>query len=188
MNNPPLEEKLTHDQLDFLRHHRIDLSDVLDATGMRPVHFTALMRDEKYKVAIGVSRCYMGHAMRRSSNHCVQCDPSGLGYQGRYHNCKYIYLFASEKAGLVKIGISDNVSQRLKYTNRSHMAGASDWRLCFEMNVGKAGPIEKLAHNKLKAHRCEHVYTHGYAMHKSREHFTCTPEDALQVLQELTQV
>lgn len=188
MSTYTIEEKLTQEQLDFLGHHKIDLSEVLDATGVSPANYKAFMRQEQYTVAIGVSPCKkMGHAMHLSSGHCAQCWPQNLGHQKGRRNSNYIYLFVSCKAGLVKIGITNNVERRLAGMNGKSIANANDWRLRFARNVGsEASPVETEAHRRLKPYRTENVFTHGLKMQQSREHFSCTPEEALKVLKELT--
>lgn len=183
-----IEEKFTQEQLDFLSHHKIELSEVLDATGMRSKDYRPFMREEHYKVAVGVTPCKLGHAMRTSGGNCVQCWPRNLGHQQNYRSSNYIYLFASSRAGLVKIGISGDVKRRLAEMNRKSTANTTDWRLCFTRNVGsEAGPLEAEAHSRLKLYRTDQVFTHGLDMQQSREHFSCTPEEALKVLKELTE-
>lgn len=187
MNKITIADKLTQDQLDFLSHHRIDLSEVLDATGMRTTDYRTLMRDENYKVAIGVTLCKLGHAMRTSGVHCAQCYPGNLGHKNNHRQSNFIYLFASRHAGLVKIGICKDVKQRLAEMNRKSIANANDWRQLLAKDVGtEAGPVETEAHRRLKPYRTDNVFTHGLNMQQSREHFSCTPEEALKVLKELT--
>jgi len=64
--------EILESQKDFLDSHKIPLSQVFDASGMRTKDYQEYMKEYDYGYAVGVTACQkMGHTLRDGHGHCV---------------------------------------------------------------------------------------------------------------------
>lgn len=74
------ERGLTKLQVLFLEKHGIETKQLLDAKGLSPSEYKALMQSKGKLIAYNVVPCQKeGHTLRTSSGHCAQCDTSRFG-------------------------------------------------------------------------------------------------------------
>jgi hypothetical protein len=172
--------QLTSEQLIFLRHHKISLSDVFDAAGLRTKDYKEAMKLLGMSIAIGVSPCGVrGHTMRTRAGHCVQCNPAAITFLKRYEQTAYVYIAGSEEARFLKIGFSEDPSARVEHLNKLCYA-AFDWKPLFYVSCAKAGKVEHEVHRKLEKYAVRNfAYVRGDRDVTCFELFSCGYKTAL---------
>jgi len=172
--------KLTKRQIEFLNHHQISLSEVFDATMMSQKKYRALMKEGRYVVAFGVSRCSQGHdSLRSRSGHCVMCNPASLSFQERHKNIGDLYVMFSPDTNLVKVGTADSAEERLVTVNKQAYGNTKDWQLVYFVRVTNAGYAEERVHNLLWEHNQERHFYKGGSIVLAKEIFSCSTELAI---------
>ena len=176
---------LKKDQLEFLNRHQINLDRVFDASTLSRAEYSRIMKRDGYDLAFGVSACKkMGHSLRNSSGHCVQCNPSYLAYRSNYNDSSWLYIAESLEGNLIKIGTSRNVETRGKSLNDQFYAGFYDWRVVYSVYInGKAGAIEKLLHELLSHRYSEQTYIKDGRSQKANETFEFAASEAIVLVQ-----
>lgn len=139
------------DEIDFLNRFGVAASQVLDARGLKKVDYVEIMRSMRYKLVYGVTPCRKyGHILRTQAGHCAQCNPRNLVFEGRYYQRAFVYVAFSEKSGVVKVGISNNINERQKTLRSQSYGGQCDWVMCWSDEVDSAGEVEAAIHAELK--------------------------------------
>jgi len=142
--------KLTAEQRRFLLKHKIPLSRVFDASGMRTMDYKEEMKENDMLVAIGVSPCAeAGHTMRLRRGICFQCNPDNLSYHLRFRDKGEVYLAWSKKGHLAKVGTSKSATERIQHLRSYKYGGQDDWRLVLWVRCDEAGRAEFDVHSAL---------------------------------------
>jgi T5orf172 domain-containing protein len=100
----------------------------------------------------------------------------------------FVYISASRKLGLIKIGWTKN-SNRGQSMNKDGYGGATDWVLLYERKFKRSGWVESNAHKCLNAFRVPEDYIrlgHGYSV-KAKELFVCNYSDAYEAVERTTE-
>ena len=149
-----IEQKLSSDQIEFLKKYRIDPSEIFDATGMRQSRYKEAMQITGQHFAIGVTPCKTsGHTIRTKYGHCVQCKPDKISYMKRHSESAYVYIAHSTSQQLIKVGVTTQLQERLENLNWERYGQATDWKILAVAQVDEAGKIENQVHQKLHAYR-----------------------------------
>lgn len=135
--------KLTDEQKSFLAQHGIAETEVFDAKGMTRESYKEKMKETGHRVAIGVTECgAAGHTMRNRHGTCIQCDPAAIAFQSRYKKVMHLYVAQPSKGSLVKIGITENIEDRVRQLNLHKLGGLTTWKIKFSVECKNAGTIE----------------------------------------------
>lgn len=175
--------KLTKLQLAFIKRHKIDSSEIFDATGMSKSEYSSVMSNEGYSVAVGVTKCMKGgHSIRNRSGHCVMCRPECLAYQKRYYSDADLYVLYSPSSRLVKVGVAKSAVERQKSANEQSYGNVTDWKLKFSITVTNAGYAEKLVHDKLSRYRKKEYFSKDGRLVLAQEMFSTTVKNAIEII------
>ena len=153
---------LTKEQAEFLSHHNISKSEVLDATNMRPKDYKKIMSEQGLRVAIGVTPCKKaGHTMRAANGHCVMCKPANLMYRKRFRESGYVYIATTkERNDLIKVGYCQNIEERESSLNIDCYGGYSDWSINSFRKSEEKGVLEHAMHKALQKYSFSTTYFH----------------------------
>lgn len=180
--------KLTGAQLRYLRHHRIEVEETFDASGLKRADYGQRMKVEGKLVAYGVTRCKYGHSLRTRRGQCIECFPASIAFSRRSELSGYIYICESFDGKLFKIGFSrDEPQNRIYIANLEGYGGLLDWRITFFAWSERAGAIEIAAHQKLAPFRSKRTWIRNGQLTKSTELYDCQFLIALRsVMDQLT--
>jgi len=178
--------KLTLPQAGFLIHHKIPLSKVFDATGMKKEEYLKVMKDLGMTIAIGLNPCTARekHTLKDKYGHCVQCKTNNFAFQKRYNELGFIYVARSESIGLTKIGTAKDTTQREYSLNNVGYGGSSDWKIQFTKQCNKHGRIEFEAHQALMTHNVHRSYWKQGSLIDCTELFDCEVELAIKTIED----
>ena len=169
---------LSQSELDFLVRHGVDTADIFDATGMKRKEYRPRMKKLDLMFATGVTPCNAyGHRIRNRYGNCVQCSPGVTSYANRYHIAGDVYVAHSEVGQLVKVGMSNDLADRIQQLNVHRPGGFSDWKLLTSINVENAGRVENALQVRLREYQADYAYLARDSFCK--ELFTCSPSLAL---------
>jgi len=134
---------LNKKEISFLSLHGLSADDVYDGRNETRAYYRINAKQMGKTVILGSPCNAAGHRLKTRAGHCVQCDPAKLAYEKRYHNSGFVYLAESKQAGLIKVGVTQNIKSRKDSLNSTMYAGAIDWRIINSENVQNAGKIKK---------------------------------------------
>lgn len=174
---------LTREQLAFLAAHGIPLSAMFDASGMRKPDYQQTMRESEKSFAHGVTACSRGgHRLRTRAGHCIQCDHSKIAYMLRHEAPATVYIAASIRGQLMKVGSSGLVPERRMMLNAYRYGDQSDWQMLATACTPAAGRVECDVHAKLARYSVPGGYWQGGKRRSCYELFKCNLADALEAL------
>lgn len=170
---------LSRAELDFLARFGVDADDVFDATGMKNKEYRPKMKELGLMFATGVTPCNAyGHRIRNRYGNCAQCRPGATSYANRYHVAGNVYVAHSETGQLVKVGMSNDLADRIKQLNVHRPGGFSDWKLLVSIYVENAGRLENVL--QVRLHEFQADYPYLARDNYCKELFSCSPSLALQ--------
>lgn len=145
-------QDLTHEELRFLVAHKIHFENLYDARGQAPTSW-----NEEAKALgcdFGLSEpCYRGHRLRDRKGHCIQCATSNIAYMRRASANGFVYIAASKKGQIYKVGSTIDFKQRVQALRRDKYAGLDDWKIICVCRVKNSGRIEFEIHKKLTEYK-----------------------------------
>lgn len=152
--------KLTKDEFHFLATQKIAMSQIFDASGLRNPDAHKAAKENGCNFVFGLSPCRKhGHRLRTRNAKCIQCDTAQIGFQLRGSvKGATVYVAASHKEQLFKVGISDFVERRLKVIQTAKYGGADDWEIVFLINGKSPALIEYQIQRELEEHCVESFY------------------------------
>jgi hypothetical protein len=175
--------KLTNEQINFLKSHRINPSELFDASGMRRIDYERRMKNTGQHFAFGVTPCKKsGHSIRTKYGHCVQCKPDKISYMLRHGQPGEVYIASSNAESLIKIGSSTQTFERLYNLNLFKYGGASDWQILVTATCSEAGRIEARAQERLSEFKCPNKYFRSGEETTCYELFDCSFAEAKAAL------
>jgi hypothetical protein len=178
--------KLTQAQRAFLISHHIPPSVVFDATGLSKSKYSPLMKELEKSFAYGVTPCRAaGHTLRSRAGHCIQCGTANIAFQMNYNKGAIIYIAGSFSSRLIKIGITNDVQQRLSLLKHYSYGRADDWEILLWARVPNAGRIEADAHGALSGFSIEGTYLREGRETECYELFRCSYKVARDALTKL---
>lgn len=178
--------KLTNEQVNFLNQHGIPIAKVFDASGMKRPKYIAAMKAVGARIAIGVPPCTSmeQHTMKWRSGHCAVCNPNSVVYAKRYEIEGEVYVAASMKTGLIKIGMAEVATERLRNMNYNGYGGVNDWEVKFVKRIKNVGKIEYESQKAINHFRLPMVYERDGVDVDCREIFKCDVNLAIQAVQQ----
>jgi hypothetical protein len=175
--------KLTAEQLKFLKKHNIDLNDVFDAQGLSRTDYKLAMTNTGKFIAYNTPPCTKaGHTMKTKSGHCCMCATRTIAFQKRNQSAGISYIAGTLDGNIIKIGFSKAVEIRSKSLNTHKYAGFNDWKILFAVKSEDAGRIENKANLLLYKYLHTLEYNHDGYNHDSHETFQCSFSKAKQML------
>lgn len=180
--------KLTTEQKGFLEDQGVPISAAFDASGLPPSLYRPLMKELGKLIAFGVTPCgKAGHTLRSRHGHCVQCGTHNIAFIKRYSESGFIYVAHSAARGFTKVGVANEVEERIKMLNSYGYAGANDWRVWYQGYMkNNAGRVENFIHNKLMSYKVNASYEKEGRLVECQEIFDCGYELAtLEVMKSL---
>lgn len=169
---------LSAEQLVFLEHHKVPLSKVFDATGLRRSCWQDEMDWLDAWVACGVTPCKReGHTLRTRNGDCVQCRPGNLAFLKRLSQPAFVYITYSKTAKLSKIGSSTDPDKRINLLNMERYGGVGDWKIYCCQDSQYSGRVELSLHKHFLLDKVDGTsYIKQGVLTESKELFTTQPE------------
>ena len=141
---------LTDEEKRFLRDHKIQLNQVYDGRGMTKSAYQQAMQGTRMIVVAGTAPCKKaGHKLRTKSGHCFQCNPKVISFQKRSQSNAHVYIAGSVKGEYIKIGLAEDLDNRLRQLNDWAYGNAKDWKMLASSFVENAGRVENTVQTKL---------------------------------------
>jgi hypothetical protein len=144
-------QDITDQEFVFLVSQKILLSQIYDARGRGPTSF-----NEEAKVAgllFGMAKaCEKGrHRLFTRKGHCIQCDTSKIAFIRRFGDAGYVYIAATPKGRLLKVGSTSDVTSRSSTLNtEGGYAGFDDWVIIAHAKIQSMGRVEFEVHKALE--------------------------------------
>ena len=175
--------RLSNEELEFLKHHKVPLSRVFDATGLSKSEYGPVMKSLEMWIAFGTTECReAGHQLRVRSGHCVQCKPANLAYQNRTDEIGEVYVAHSSRRHFTKVGTSKDAMSRVSQLNINQYGRIDDWKLFYKESCARAGSVEFQVHSELGAHHFARRNQDGANSINCQELFGCEPAVAVEVV------
>lgn len=175
--------EITQEQRHFFLSHRIPMSMVFDASGLKRSEYKVAMEALGKHFAIGVTPCgNAGHTIRSRSGNCVQCNTANVAYQLRHCASGHVYLAGSPSAKILKIGMTSDLAKRVSILNHYRYGMADDWEMLLSVRTDDAGRIESSVHKALQDFSIDGAYFREGRKTRCYELFRCsyaTARDAL---------
>lgn len=181
---------LTEQELAFLKQQGLGPEDVLDGRFL-----SQEARRKKAKVAgkeivIGSACSKGGHRLRTRYGHCVQCDTSKIAFLKRYNTKAYVYIAGSKEKKFIKIGQTNEISDREKTLNFSSgdneaYARANDWCILLHFHTDESGRIEQETKQVLENFSSPQPYIRGGKQKNADEIYTCSFKQAEEALKKV---
>lgn len=179
--------KLTKDQVEFLKQIGVPIEKTFNATGMSRTHYSKIMKSQSFEIAYGVTPCSRNnHTLRTRAGNCVQCNTANLRFQNRHRENGYLYLATSKVGGVVKFGVTQNISERKKTLNETKYGGFIDWKIITYSNCAECGKVEKLIHSEISHLRVVAEYSKNGKMQSAYELFKVPLNKALVLFNKFT--
>lgn len=180
---------LSRPELDFLRSQGLSEADVYDGRYESSIEARGRRAKEASKLIVLRdpirSRC--GHRLTTRKGHCVQCDTSKISYAKRHEEPAFVYIAGSGKSQLIKIGVTQDISQRLDNLNSQRYAEASDWEMLFYVRFKRAGAVETTAQSQLSDFGEMRSALRDCRDQTSREVFNCGFDHAYKTIARVAQ-
>ena len=175
--------EFTQEQRHFFLSHRIPISMVFDASGLKRSEYKIIMEALDKHFAIGVTPCEKaGHTIRSRSGNCVQCNTANVAYQLRNYSSGHVYLAGSPSVKILKVGMTSDLANRLSMLNHYRYGMADDWEFLLSVRTDDAGRIESSVHKALEEFTINGFYFREGRKTQCYELFRCsyaTARDAL---------
>jgi hypothetical protein len=164
--------RVTTEQRNFLYSLKLPLSTVFDATGMQRTAYQLEMKRDGKLIAIGVTPCAKGgHAMRSRNGHCLQCSTSSLGFLLRHRDPGYVYIAASRKQHLIKVGSTTYLERRAQQLVHFKYGSVDDWLIVASAKFAEAQKVEYEIHDDLRDKKYPATYTRSGKLEETDEIF-----------------
>lgn len=136
----------------FLASQKIPLSQIYDARGRGPTSFHANAKAGGQLFGLASPCKNGGHRLFTRKGHCIQCDPGKIAYMRRFSDKGYVYIAASRKGRLLKVGSTSTLDGRASTLNtEGGYAGFDDWEIIAHSNaLSSIGRIEFDIHKELE--------------------------------------
>lgn len=163
-------QDITDQEFSFLVSQQILLTQVYDARGRGPTSF-----NDEAKAAgqlFGMARpCDKGgHRLFTRKGHCIQCDTSKIAFIRRFSDAGHVYIAATTKGRLLKVGSTSNVTDRSSTLNtEGGYAGFDDWVIIAHAKTPSMGRVEFEIHKALEDLSLSMEYVRGGRKQTTRE-------------------
>lgn len=154
-----LKKILTPSEISFLDSQHLSEDDLYDGRLEGRQQYSLAAKHLGKSVIIG-SKCKLkGHRLRTRSGHCIQCHPSKIAYASRHSESAYLYVAASHKTKILKVGISKSIARREQSLSNQNYGGLGDWEIICSIKIPNAGAVESEVHAALQEYQTVKSYT-----------------------------
>jgi len=154
-----LKKILTPSEISFLDSQHLSEGDLYDGRLEGRQQYSLAAKHLGKTVIIG-SKCKLkGHRLRTRSGHCMQCHPSKIAYASRHSESAYLYVAASHKTKILKVGISKNIVRREQSLSNQNYGGLGDWEIICSIKIPNAGAVEGEVHAAVQQYQIVKSYT-----------------------------
>lgn len=141
----------SNSEFSFLVSQKILPSQVYDARGRGPTTFKDEAKALGFLFGMANPCSKGGHRLFTRSGHCIQCDTSKISYIRRFGDTGYVYIAASKKGRLLKVGSTSDVESRSSTLNsEGGYAGADDWVIIAYAKTPGMGRVEFEIHKNVE--------------------------------------
>lgn len=142
---------ITDQEYAFLVSQKILLSQIYDARGRGPTSFYEEAKSAGLLFGIA-NACKNGaHRLFTRKGHCIQCDTSKIAFIRRSSNLGYVYIAATRRGRLLKVGSTSDVTRRSStLNNEGGYAGYDDWLVISYAKIPNVGRVEFEIHKALE--------------------------------------
>lgn len=179
MNILTLEQKL------FLKSQGLSEKDCFNAQGMTQSEYYPIMKRRNKLIAYNTPPCKNGHTLRTRSGHCPQCNTAVLRFIQRSSEKGYVYIAASLKGKISKVGFTSSVQTRAESLNRTSYANLQDWEILFAIQSDKAGKIEEKVKSTLSQYTDTVDYEHDGKLQSASELLRCNYQKIREIILEI---
>jgi hypothetical protein len=173
---------LTSDEKEFIESQGLKLSDFINANQKSIPSIQFKMYEENKSYAYNAIPCDKHrHRLRDRSDHCIQCSHANIGFRNHWYRTAYIYIAASKKYKLIKVGTTINKDTRIVEIRKSFKS--PDWEILYSIYCEESGRLEYEVHSKLSRFLANDYYHHINHMQKTKEVFRCSFFKALSAVQ-----
>ena len=165
---------LTKDELETLKRLGFSREDVIDGTIHRTGYWQSILNKGPQKVAIRANPCAKQHRLFNRHNKCIVCDTVSIGFSRRHHEGGYVYILGSLKGRIVKIGMTNALTERHRVLFAQGYGGFDDWEELFHVQYENVGKVESDAHSILAGCRVPGTYWKDGKTQDARELFACS--------------
>ncbi len=173
---------LTREELDFLDSQGLTSEDVFDAKWLSREDAKEQAKILNKRIIIGSPCKKASHRLRTRAGHCCQCDTSKISFEKRYETNGYVYVSGSISLGMIKIGTTNDLSDRKRTLNTSSYAGTSDWTILLSFKTDNAGRIEKNIQKCLEEFATSQVYMKSSKEQQAEEIYRCSFSKAYEAI------
>lgn len=173
--------KLRSNERKFCNHHGIPEERLFDASGIRPVDFKEIMKVDEKWAAYGVRSCLpAGHVLRNRHNTCLMCNTQRVAHMLRAKKAGYLYVASGAGGKLMKLGFSNDPSNRLKIARGEGWGGYKDWQLVCFASSSEAGRIEGQLHSTFTDTRVPLEWERNWRRETTRESYIADIDAAVE--------
>ena len=132
---------MTEEVLEFIAEYKLNPQHFFNANGQTLTdEIKDQMRSEEKIFAFNTSTCGNGHNIKSRSGHCIVCEPKNIHFTLINFNEGFVYIAASTKGKVIKIGATSNIEKREKYLNEKKGYGNfNDWKILHYVKCPKMG-------------------------------------------------
>ncbi len=164
---------LTVEQRAFLVSQGLSEKDLFNAQGMTQSEYYPIMKKQNKLIAYNTPPCKNGHTLRTRSGHCPQCNTAYLRFSQRSNEKGYVYVAASLKGKITKVGFTSAIPTRAESLNRTNYANLDDWQILFAVQSDNAGKIEEAVKSTLYQYADTLDYSHDGKLQSASELLRC---------------
>jgi len=178
---------MNKDVLEFIAEYKLNPQHFFDANGQTLTSDVRdQMRNEEKIFAFNTSACNKGHNIKSRSGHCIVCEPKNIHFTLINFNEGFVYIAASMKGSVIKIGSTNNIEKREKYLNEKKGYGNfNDWKILHYLKCPKMGYHEDNIQKILERFRERDIpYYIGTELKYSNEMFRISYQKAYSTFEE----
>jgi len=124
----------------------------------------------------------MRHRIRTRAGHCAQCKPTNIAFTSREVTRGNVYIAGSLSGRVIKIGVTNDISRRLRQLRAQGYGGFSDWSVLISVEVDDAGAVERSVSSKTNGKRIYGGYIKDGFEQMAIEVIQCSFSDAFKAL------
>jgi hypothetical protein len=134
---------ITDDEYVFLVSQKILVSQVFDARGRGPTQFYDDAKAAEMLFGLANPCAKGSHRLFTRHGHCIQCDTSRIRHASNHFKNGYVYIAATTKGQLLKVGCtSDPKDRALTLNTEGGYAGFDDWTIIAYAKTKNMGRVE----------------------------------------------
>jgi hypothetical protein len=141
---------ISDDEYVFLMSQHILISQVFDARGRGQSTFSDDAKRHGFLFGMANPCSKGGHRLFTRAGHCIQCDTSKIAFIRRHSGKGFVYIAATKKGRLFKVGSTTDISSRSHSLNiEGGYGGFDDWIIIAHAKVAEMGKVEFTIHSAL---------------------------------------